>query len=149
MTRVYEFVAAPFARPKQILSVYTTEIDGELVGLLTDPPSDVLGRPNWNPETKMLHHIASVTKSLLDDRLRDAAGLTFDVLEDLTEIVLAAPSSTATVVVDGCSTLARTLRINGLEFALADDLERDYYAIARPAGSSSPWPLLALSRGAR
>lgn len=143
--RFYQFAAAPSPRPLEPLRVHTTKLGGQLMGLLSDPPSAALGRPTWNHETKMLHHVGSVTKCLLNGQLRAVADVPANALTDLTGLVMAAPTSTTTVVVDGDVTPARTLRLNDLDFALADDLDVDYYVIARLAGSLDPWPALLVS----
>lgn len=141
---MFVFTDAPIEAPVQPFTVLWTTWRGEVLGVITDPPGDLLDRrvDRTNPEVVRLHHVGTIQKALIDEQVATITGSPIpDVSSALAELARA-EFGTTVIVVDGFQAAADTVTYAGLDFALGRDIVKGPFAIVRRSPANDPWPEL-------
>lgn len=117
-------------------------LDGQLVGVLTDPPGDALGAFSETPNAVLLHHIAAIQKVLMAEEVATITGRSARDPELVLDELAGQSFGTANVSVDDVVVVADTVRYRGLQFALGRDVSRFPFAVFLRGEATDTWPAL-------
>jgi hypothetical protein len=121
------------------LQVWLGRLDGELVGVLADPPVTMPGTPATEQSAR-LHHIGGIQSVLIDDRLQPVSGLDPRVVVDTVfPEVENVRFESVTITVDGQSVPAAKVTYRGLDFAFASNYRELPVVLVKEAGIGI-WP---------
>jgi hypothetical protein len=141
---VYAVAGAESVEPDEpyvVLRLWLGTWQGDLIGVLTDPPSPQ-GLAQTTCQLVRLAHVGGVQKTLIDDRLEPITGLAPTEMDpdEVLRDIWPREFGRSAVTVDGSAVPVDTLTYRGLEFAFGAEVTRFPFTVIRPAGARGPWP---------